>query len=103
MSTVNIGRYRAIRLIIHCISIFIRGLRSINWVPYSPDFNPIEHLWDILGRRVARREPQTRGELIRILQEEWKVIPQAAIRELIRSMRNRCVEAVAANGGHTRY
>jgi len=78
-------------------------IQVLNWVPYSPDFNPIEHLWDILGRRVARREPRTRGELIRILQDEWEIIPQAAIRELIRSMRNRCVEAVAANGGHTRY
>lgn len=78
-------------------------VQVLNWVPYSPDFNPIEHLWDELGRRVARREPHTRRELIRMLQEEWEAIPQATIQRLIRSMRSRCAECVAARGGHTAY
>ncbi|GFW05108.1 transposable element Tcb1 transposase [Trichonephila clavipes] len=24
---------------------------------YSPDLNPIEHVWDMLGRRIAARQP----------------------------------------------
>ena len=73
------------------------------WVPYSPDQNPIEHLWDELGRRVYARNPASRQALIICLQEEWEAIPQAFIQKLIHSMRNRCRMCIEANGGHTRY
>ena len=73
------------------------------WVPYSPDLNPIEHLWDELGRRVLAREPHNRISLIRILQEEWERIPQQQVRNLINSMRGRCTECIEARGGHTHY
>ena len=31
------------------------GVDFLDWPPYSPDMNPIEHIWDILGRRIRRR------------------------------------------------
>ncbi|GFV06981.1 transposable element Tc3 transposase [Trichonephila clavipes] len=30
-------------------------ITRMNWPAYSPDLNPIEHLWDALGRRFAAR------------------------------------------------
>ncbi|GFT62340.1 transposable element Tcb2 transposase [Trichonephila clavipes] len=27
----------------------------MDWLAYSPDLNPIEHVWDVLGRRIATR------------------------------------------------
>lgn len=78
-------------------------IHVLPWVPYSPDLNPIEHLWDNLGRRVNARNPVNRMELIRILQEEWVQIPQEEIATLVSSMRNRCVACVKARGGHIRY
>ncbi|GFX40844.1 transposable element Tcb2 transposase [Trichonephila clavipes] len=47
--------------------------------------NPIEHVWDAPGRRVAGRQqpPQTLQELERALLEEWDRIPQLMINSLI--------------------
>lgn len=69
------------------------------------DMSPIEHLWDVLDRRVRDRVPVPENvrQLRGALQEEWDNIPQATIDNLILSMRRRCTALREANGGHTRY
>ncbi|GFX60779.1 transposable element Tcb1 transposase [Trichonephila clavipes] len=32
-------------------------ITRMDWPAYSPDLNPIEHVWDMLGRRIAARQP----------------------------------------------
>ncbi|GFW70546.1 transposable element Tcb2 transposase [Trichonephila clavipes] len=68
------------------------GIVRMEWPVCSPDMNPIEHVWDTLGRRVAGRQPppQTLQELIRALLGEWDRIPQLMINSLIDSMPQRC-------------
>ncbi|GFX16833.1 hypothetical protein TNCV_2518111 [Trichonephila clavipes] len=46
----------------------------------SPDLNPIENVWDALGRRVAGRNypPTNKDTLIRALTEEWDKIASTA-------------------------
>ncbi|GFU83910.1 transposable element Tcb2 transposase [Trichonephila clavipes] len=50
-------------------SFFEEGIVRMEWPACSPDMNPIEHVWDALGRRVASRQPppQTLQELERAL------------------------------------
>ncbi|GFS62884.1 transposable element Tcb2 transposase [Trichonephila clavipes] len=61
----------------HCSNLvenflFEEGIIRMEWPAYSPDMNPIEHVWEVLGRRVAGHQPppQTLQELERALLEE---------------------------------
>ncbi|GFW46846.1 HTH_Tnp_Tc3_2 domain-containing protein [Trichonephila clavipes] len=57
----------------------------------QPDLNPIEHVWDMLGRRIAAHQPPSTclPELRRALLDEWCNIPQDQIDNLILSMPRR--------------
>lgn len=81
------------------------GIIKMNWPACSPDGNPIEHVWDMLERRVRGRAvaPSIKNELCVALQEEWLKIPQDAIRELIIGMSRRMQAIIRARGGNTRY
>ncbi|GBM94593.1 hypothetical protein AVEN_168937-1 [Araneus ventricosus] len=48
-------------------------ITRMDWSAYSPDLNPIEHVWDMLGRRIAARQPLSTclPELRRELLDEW--------------------------------
>lgn len=75
------------------------------WPARSPDLNPIEHVWDALGRRLRKRNPQPDNlqELAVVLAEEWTLIDQQIIDNCITSMPRRCQAVIAARGGPTRY
>ncbi|GFU36787.1 transposable element Tcb2 transposase [Trichonephila clavipes] len=45
--------------------LFEKGIVRMEWPACSPDMNPIEHVWDALGRRVAGRQPPK-------LSKNWK-------------------------------
>jgi transposase len=80
-------------------------IQMFPWPAFSPDMSPIEHIWDELGRRVHRRQPQPANmeQLMAALIDEWRNIPQLRIRRLMQSMRRRILACIAARGGHTRY
>ncbi|GFV19411.1 transposable element Tcb2 transposase [Trichonephila clavipes] len=85
--------------------LFEEGIVRMEWPACSPDMNPIEHVWDALGRRVAGRQPQpqTLQELEKVLLEEWDRIPQLVINSLIDSMLQRCSTLLAVRVNHTPY
>ncbi|GFV03148.1 transposable element Tcb2 transposase [Trichonephila clavipes] len=53
-------------------------IQRMEWPVCSPDLNPIEHVWDMLGRRIAARPrpPATVRDLEIALLEEWNSIPK---------------------------
>ncbi|GFX93999.1 transposable element Tcb1 transposase [Trichonephila clavipes] len=79
-------------------------ITRMNWPAYSPDLNPIEHMWDILGRRIATRYPPPTclPELRRALLYECCNILRDQIDNLILSMPRRKA-CIASSGRHTPY
>ena len=47
----------------------------------SPDLNPIEHIWDVIGRKVRARDTHNVRELERTVLEEWIILPQHVCQE----------------------
>ncbi|GFW66324.1 transposable element Tcb2 transposase [Trichonephila clavipes] len=77
-------------------------IERMDWPARSPDLNPIEHVWDFLGRCLAARilPPVTIRELRLALQDEWAAMPQQLIDTLILSMGRRCETCLAIRGDH---
>ncbi|GFX74463.1 transposable element Tcb2 transposase [Trichonephila clavipes] len=80
-------------------------IERMDWSARSPDLNPIEHVWDFLGRRLAARTlpPVTIQELRLALQDEWAAMPQQLIDTLILSMGRGCETCLAVRGDHIPY
>lgn len=82
--------------------LFNNGIQCIDFPPYSPDLNPIEHLWADLARRVEEFQCDSMEELQDIVAEEWKKTPKKLLRTLARSMPDRCQAVIDAKGDHTK-
>ncbi|GFW60106.1 transposable element Tcb2 transposase [Trichonephila clavipes] len=80
-------------------------IERMNWPARSPDLNPIEHVWDFLGRRLTARTlpPVTIRELRLALQDEWAAMSQQLIDTLILSISRRCETCLAVRGEHIPY
>ncbi|GFU10321.1 transposable element Tcb2 transposase [Trichonephila clavipes] len=80
---------------------------SLEWIGQRthPDLNPIEHVWDALGRRIVARlhHPENTQQLKQMLIEEWALLPQEMLQQLVLSMRRRCEATIAVRGGHIPY
>ena len=65
-------------LLVLCDFLQDRNVSVMPWPAKSPDLNPIEHIWELLDRRVrARAIPPTNvRELAGALVEEWGNISQ---------------------------
>ncbi|GFU09050.1 hypothetical protein TNCV_1319121 [Trichonephila clavipes] len=63
------------------------GIQRLVWPARSPDLNPIENVWDALGRQVAGRNypPTNKNTLIRALTEEWDKLPQQLLDNVVQS------------------
>ncbi|GFW05396.1 transposable element Tc3 transposase [Trichonephila clavipes] len=61
------------------------GIQRLVWQARSPDLNPIENVWDALGRQVAGRNypPTNKNTLIRALTEEWDKLPQQLLDNVV--------------------
>ena len=84
-----------------------------DWPPYSPDLNPIEHVWWYLKKLVVSIFPEVvadkseseeaRARLESCLQAAWDCLPDDLFSKLYLSMGKRIEAVIAAKGWHTKY
>ena len=80
------------------------NVNVLPWPAVSPDMNPIEHIWDYLGRNVrAKGNVNNLSDLENALIQEWNNILNVVIRRYVRSMRGHLAACINSRGGHIRY
>lgn len=91
-----------------------RGITYItDWPPYSPDLNPIEHIWWHLECRLCEMFPEvaadkseseySRQRLESCLQSAFDTLDKSLFDKLYESMPRRIEACIAAKGWHTKY
>ena len=85
----------------------------MDWPPYSPDLNPIEHCWFLLknnmhvverGRLLAASgRDGIRTALGQVLPVAWEEISEEHLQKLIKSMKKRIKAVINADGWYTKY
>ena len=78
-------------------------IRVMDWPAQSPDLNPIENVWKIIGERAQTRNPQNQNHLWDLLKEEWEKISSSFCKKLIQSCSRRCSEVIKNKGMFTKY
>jgi len=88
------------------------GTPTLDWPPYSPDLNLIEHVWAALKKWITRNKPELSemGQseeayqaLFSAIREAWEAIGQEVIDDLIKSMEARVKAVIKAKGWYTKY
>ena len=82
------------------------------WPPYSPDLNPIEHLWPRLKELIYHLDPELDDitnkdrqyeALCRVLPRAFAQISEPIVDACLNSMRSRLQAVIDAQGWHTKY
>jgi transposase len=71
-----------------------------NYPPWSPDFNPIEHVWSWMVTYINQECPYTLAQLKQRVKEAWTAIPQTTIQNYIAHLSIVCQKVIAAKGGN---
>ena len=85
----------------------IEAVRAkLRYLPaYSPDLNPIEHLWNEVERRLRHlpERAMSKKDLWIKLQHVWNRIELDFLTKLIESMLERVRAVIKAKGGYTKW
>jgi len=89
-----------------------QAIPVMDWPPYSPDLNPIEHLWAQLKQWINDNHPELNEmgkseeayqQLFAAIREGWDAIAPAAIEKLVKSMDDRVNAVLHAEGWYNRF
>ena len=89
------------------------GIPFVDWPPYSPDLNSIEHAWAKLKERIYLLYPdlelfngtkeQLKEQFYKAMENAWESLGQEFFDGLVMSMENRVNAVLEAKGWYTHY
>lgn len=68
--------------------------------------NPIETLWNRIKDMIEEQDPEIHRSYLKLraaIIEDWSLISDEEVRDLIRTMHDRCQAVIDADGWHTKY
>ncbi|CAK9796240.1 Transposable element Tcb1 transposase [Anthophora quadrimaculata] len=77
--------------------------RQLGSPPQSPDLNPIEHVWELLTRKIDHTTVNSKESLKEALTKAWSEITISETENLVLSMPRRLRAVIEARGGPTKY
>jgi len=78
-------------------------ISKLEWPSQSPDLNPIEHLWEHIGREIRKQSFVGILGLKSRIKEVWDQISTNVNANLVSSMKRRLEAVIKTNGGPTKY
>jgi len=88
------------------VQVFLESSQIANlpWPGNSPDLNPIENCWKVVGVKLAAKKPRNKRELQEAIIHVWNhELTTEYIQNLIQSMPARIRAVIKAKGGTTKY
>ena len=81
------------------------GIAIMKWPPQSPDMNPMENIWNIIGEKAQNINPQNIDDLWGFLKKKinGESITATFCQKLIGSCGQRCNEVIQCKGKFTKY
>ena len=73
------------------------------WPAYSPDLNPIEHVWGLIKSQPMKKEINKKSELIIEIKNAYNEIDDEAISNMIESFPSRVAECIENEGDRVPY
>ncbi len=73
-----------------------KGITTMEWLPMSPDLNPIKNIWSILQKEVykSKKEYKNTADLWDAIIAAWHVIPLETFKNLYNSIPSRLIKVL---------
>jgi transposase len=80
-----------------------KNINFLDWPSCSPDLNPIENVWGVLKKKLAKKHPTSIRSLKRELLKEWNALIQEDAAKYVNSMKKRLQLVIQNDGDHISY